>query len=462
MTSSQDGRRLELAVTNLEACGVESCVQPSGERWLCLTIRFPLIAGIHLPEDDVIQIQCRPQDPSQTAGKQLIVQATGFESLSPVEFSGGRQEFECEVALFRRTPGSEIFSTVVGAGDTITLGEELHLRSIIRAGDGWQFSKLTDVLVERVAADGGGLPSDSAPLVFSDGCRNQDLTLIAPDHPARHQTNQLISNFAFRVFTFQGMESGDRLQVSARVTGCVEAADCAPAVCSDGGQGFGRRRRRDARLNGANTTDWRQNLAFSVVIPDTHALSQRPLPAAEPPVPVAARPGGCPAALLASLVAALAGCLLLLLTAVCLLNVRQQRRLKAACRQKPPPPPPEQQQRCGGQMAYHECVTPPLGGSEGIEWPPNEPQRWPLDGAITAPRGRCTERRLRRRRADVRRSFSAGSLRCGCAQREGKGGSEETAAKQPENVNVSIVRVPAEENIYSEPRPHWDVAPTMV
>ena len=31
MTSSQDGRRLEVAVTNLEACGVESCVQPSGE-----------------------------------------------------------------------------------------------------------------------------------------------------------------------------------------------------------------------------------------------------------------------------------------------------------------------------------------------------------------------------------------------------------------------------------------------
>ena len=51
-------------------------------------------------------------------------------------FSGGLQEFECEIALFRRTPGSEMFSTVVSAGDTITLGEELHLRSIVRAGDG--------------------------------------------------------------------------------------------------------------------------------------------------------------------------------------------------------------------------------------------------------------------------------------------------------------------------------------
>ena len=56
--------------------------------------------------------------------------------------------------------------------------------------------------------------------------------LVAPDHPARHQTNQLISNFAFRVFTFQGMTSGDRLQISARVTGCVEAIDCAPVSIS--------------------------------------------------------------------------------------------------------------------------------------------------------------------------------------------------------------------------------------
>ena len=47
---------------------------------------------------------------------------------------------------------------------------------------GWQYSRLTDVLVERVAAQSeDALPSDSAPLVFSDGCRNEELSVRA-DH----------------------------------------------------------------------------------------------------------------------------------------------------------------------------------------------------------------------------------------------------------------------------------------
>ncbi|XP_037094189.1 uncharacterized protein LOC119114071 [Pollicipes pollicipes] len=266
LTSAEEDRLLTLSVTNLEACGVESCVQPSGERWLCLTIRFPVIAGIRLPEDDVIQIQCRPQDPTQTRGKQLAVPTVGLELQSPALFSGGEQQFECEIALFRRTPGTGIFSTVVQAGDAVTLGEELHLRAIIRSDDGWRFSRLTDVLLQRVTADGVAQTADSVSLVLSSGCRNPEFKIVAPAQPTRHQQNQLISNFAFRVFAFQGMGSGDRLQVSAGVTGCVEAIDCAPTACPDGGQGYGRRRRREARVS--NSTDWRRDLAFSVLLPD--------------------------------------------------------------------------------------------------------------------------------------------------------------------------------------------------
>ena len=186
---------------------------------------------------------------------------------------------------------------------------------------------------------------------------------------------------------------------------------------------------------------------------------QRAIPAGAASDSAPGGAGGCPAALLASLVAALSGCLVLLLTAVCLLNARQRRRQLNAARHKPQTV--ERQQRSGGQVGHYECAPPPIDDAD-IGWPPSRPQHWPLEGAITAPRGRCTERRLKRRRVDVRRSFSAGSLRCGCAERDGKEDSGKAAVKQREKVNVSIVRVPAEENIYSEPRPHWDVAPTMV
>lgn len=32
------------------------------QTWLCLNLRFPLVNGLKLPEDEIIQIKCRPQD----------------------------------------------------------------------------------------------------------------------------------------------------------------------------------------------------------------------------------------------------------------------------------------------------------------------------------------------------------------------------------------------------------------
>lgn len=58
------------------------------------------------------------------------------EQKSPVTFSGGRQEFLCEIGLFRRLPGTTLFSQRIGPGTAVELGEDVQLRSIVRSNDG--------------------------------------------------------------------------------------------------------------------------------------------------------------------------------------------------------------------------------------------------------------------------------------------------------------------------------------
>ncbi len=54
-----------LDLGSLDACGVRTCKADADEAdWLCVLIRFPVMAGLKLPEDDVIEIKCKPQDRS--------------------------------------------------------------------------------------------------------------------------------------------------------------------------------------------------------------------------------------------------------------------------------------------------------------------------------------------------------------------------------------------------------------
>ena len=59
-----------LQVHHLSSCGVRDC-EEQGESWLCLMVRFPALAGLKLPEDEVIDIKCRPQDRS-IAGNSVV------------------------------------------------------------------------------------------------------------------------------------------------------------------------------------------------------------------------------------------------------------------------------------------------------------------------------------------------------------------------------------------------------
>ena len=50
-----------LDLVSMDGCGVRAC-QVDGEAWLCVMVRFPIMAGLKLPEDEVIEIKCKPQD----------------------------------------------------------------------------------------------------------------------------------------------------------------------------------------------------------------------------------------------------------------------------------------------------------------------------------------------------------------------------------------------------------------
>ncbi|XP_065579655.1 uncharacterized protein LOC136039742 isoform X2 [Artemia franciscana] len=243
----------KVEITNLDSCGVQACPQ-DGQPWLCVSIRIPVVAGLKLPEDELIMVKCKPQDrmvsekkESDFNGASLAIQAVSVERRNPLTtFSGGKQEFLCEIGLFRRLAGTSLFSQRVTSGSLVDLGEEVQLRSIVRSGDGWNYSKLTDITVRRLRRDESvtAQTSDVANLVFNDGCRNAAFKMIAPNHPQRDSRNNLLQNFNFRVFLFQDMEDGDSILVSARVIGCVESIDCAPSLCSDDRQqGYGRRKR---------------------------------------------------------------------------------------------------------------------------------------------------------------------------------------------------------------------------
>lgn len=50
-----------LDLRELANCGVRAC-QEEGEEWLCVLVRFPVMSGLKLPEDEIIDIKCKPQD----------------------------------------------------------------------------------------------------------------------------------------------------------------------------------------------------------------------------------------------------------------------------------------------------------------------------------------------------------------------------------------------------------------
>lgn len=91
---------------------------------------------------------------------------------------------------------------------------------------GWSHSRLSDVTLQRIGANGDVL--NSAQLIKSNGCLNpkmQSICFMAPVYEA-----PLGYRLGFHAIMFHGMKSGDEMQVNVRIVGCVHRQDCSMNV----------------------------------------------------------------------------------------------------------------------------------------------------------------------------------------------------------------------------------------
>uniref|UniRef100_T1IMC9 ZP domain-containing protein n=1 Tax=Strigamia maritima TaxID=126957 RepID=T1IMC9_STRMM len=291
ITLSVGSNVYRLDISDFQECGVSSQPEEDGKA-----------NGLKTPEDEVITIKCKPQDRTLSAnhavdfhGNLVSSPATSRSSV----FLGQERDLQCDLGLFRKAPGSSDYIHRVNAGSAIELGQELKLRAAVKAGDGWNYIRLTDVIVYRVPASfntktkvhlleaskrkhmlnsqNGFEPETTveyAHLVLTDGCRNSAYKAIAPNHPEVNPTNSLIVDFNFKAFMFQTMTEGEAVRITARVTACVEQEDCSITHCPDGFFSHGRKRRgavnntstfENNSTHFSNTTDFDRNLTVVVL-----------------------------------------------------------------------------------------------------------------------------------------------------------------------------------------------------
>lgn len=130
------------------------------------------------------------------------------------------------MGLFRRSGDS--FGRPLDANGVVQLGEDLMLRMQTRRGDGWNYTKITDINMQRVGAAGEIL--NTANLVSNNGCINPTMKSICTVPPQYEPP--LGQKFGFRAVMFQGMKSGDEVVMSIRIMGCISEKDCEPTQCS--------------------------------------------------------------------------------------------------------------------------------------------------------------------------------------------------------------------------------------
>jgi len=136
---------------------------------------------------------------------------------------GSQQPFRTQVALFRKSDGSgSSFTRSIDPGGTVQLGEEMMLRIHTRAGDGWNHTRISDVILQRLAPSGEVV--NSAILITTNGCVNPSMRAVCPAAPVFEPP--LGHRLAFRAVMFMGMRSGDEMVMSVRVVGCLERKDC--------------------------------------------------------------------------------------------------------------------------------------------------------------------------------------------------------------------------------------------
>uniref|UniRef100_A0A182MES4 ZP domain-containing protein n=1 Tax=Anopheles culicifacies TaxID=139723 RepID=A0A182MES4_9DIPT len=222
---------VDIAWSDFGRCGVIPCGQtPSRE--LCLRVRFPAIAGMRTAIDPVLTLQCRIQQRivARTHSVRLgVVDDVQARAGSGTAFAigGSQRPFRSQLGIFRRQNGGGSFTRALQPGGAVMLGEELMLRTQVSAGDGWNFTRLSEVVMQRLSPTGTVL--NSASLVNTNGCLNPLMRAISPVAPVFEAP--LGYRLGFRAAMFQGMRSGDEMVLRVRIVGCVDRRECLVENC---------------------------------------------------------------------------------------------------------------------------------------------------------------------------------------------------------------------------------------
>ncbi|XP_036334728.1 uncharacterized protein LOC118745310 [Rhagoletis pomonella] len=260
----------DIVEEDFEKCGVHTCGKD-----LCLRWRFPSIRGMRTSADGILTLHCKTQQRVAVkthALKMSVFNEVQARSLGTYAHGGTQLPFRTHVELLRRT--AQGYERQLDATSAVLLGEELLLRAHVIAGDGWNYTKLTDVNVERVSPSGELL--NNVALITPRGCINPSMQSICTqppsfDPPLGHRLN-------FKAVMFQGMHSGDELVISMRITGCMEARDCHvdASDCGAVGNLWRRKRNVSAHMAGVDNQQSTANgsevseisrIAFRVVMP---------------------------------------------------------------------------------------------------------------------------------------------------------------------------------------------------
>lgn len=119
------------------------------------------------------------------------------------------------------------FTKVLEPRGIVQLGEDLMLRAHVKSGDGWNYSRIADVTLQRLGQFGQVI--NSAALITSHGCVHPSMVSICPLPPTFEPP--LGHSFRFKAVMFQEMKSGDEMAISVRMIGCIDHIDCLP-VCT--------------------------------------------------------------------------------------------------------------------------------------------------------------------------------------------------------------------------------------
>ncbi|XP_016970333.1 uncharacterized protein LOC108038124 [Drosophila rhopaloa] len=257
---------LDISGEDFERCGVKSCGQD-----LCLRLRFPAIRGLRTSGDSILTLHCKTQERVAVkthALKMGVANDVQARSGGSYAHGGNQNAFRTHVELLRK--GSTGYTRHLETNGAVQLGEELLLRAHVLAGDGWNYTKLSDVQLQRIAT--GGEVLNTVQLVSSRGCLNPAMQAICAHPPILEPP--LGQRLHFKAVMFPGMRSGEVLVISMRITGCLEREDC-QVTSQDCLPSVGQRRRRNVSHGNSTEVSELSHLTFRVIMPTEEDISPK-------------------------------------------------------------------------------------------------------------------------------------------------------------------------------------------